>query len=47
MKKKRSILLWVGYRKEGDKNDAYEEMRRRMKNGDFDVHFEELGIKKP
>jgi hypothetical protein len=40
-------VLMVGYRKAGDKNDAYEEIARRIRRGEFDAQFDELGIKKP
>lgn len=45
--KGRSILLWLGYRKAGDKNDAYAEMARRVGRGDFDEQFKDLGIPRP
>jgi len=44
---KRAIVLCLGYRKAGDKNDAYEEVRRLIRRGSFDPQFAELGITKP
>lgn len=40
-------LLWVGYRRAGDRRDAYEEFARRLANGEFDDQFRELGKKRP
>jgi hypothetical protein len=40
-------VLYVGFRKEGDKRDAYEEFRRYLRAGVFDPQFAELGLKKP
>ncbi len=42
-----AIVLMIGYRKEGDKNDAYEVLRRLLHRGAFDAHFAELGVRKP
>jgi hypothetical protein len=41
------VILSVGYRKAGDKNDAYAELRRHIAAGVFDPQFEELAVKKP
>jgi len=41
------IVLFIGYRKEGDKNDVYAELSRRLHGDEFDTLFGELGIKKP
>ena len=43
----RSIVLAVGFRKEGDKRDAYTELERWISRGDFDPQFAELGISRP
>lgn len=43
----RAIILMIGYRKEGDKRDAYEVIRRLLRKGAFDAHFAELGVSKP
>lgn len=43
----RVIVLFIGYRKAGDKHDAYTEFDRHLKGGEFDDHFIELGIEKP
>jgi mRNA-degrading endonuclease RelE of RelBE toxin-antitoxin system len=43
----RAIVLAVGYRKEGDKRDAYVEFERRVRRGEFDPQFAELGIERP
>ena len=45
--KQRAIVLAVGYRKEGDKHDAYDDFKRRIRRGEFDAQFAELGIPKP
>lgn len=45
--KRRAIVLMFGFRKEGDKNDAYEVVRRLVRKGAFDAHFAALGVKKP
>ncbi|MFO0682261.1 MAG: hypothetical protein U0234_09435 [Sandaracinus sp.] len=42
-----AILLFIGNRKEGDKNDAYAVLDRRVRNGDFDAQFAELGLARP
>lgn len=46
-RRRRVVVLLIGYRKDGDKNDAYEVLRRRIKAGEFDAIFEELGVEKP
>jgi|HubBroStandDraft_2_1064218.scaffolds.fasta_scaffold469942_2 mRNA-degrading endonuclease RelE of RelBE toxin-antitoxin system len=43
----RLIVLFIGYRKDGDKHDAYAELSRRLKSTEFDDVFKELGVKKP
>lgn len=43
----RAVLLFVGNRKDGDKDDAYEVLGRRIRRGDFDAQFEELGLARP
>jgi mRNA-degrading endonuclease RelE of RelBE toxin-antitoxin system len=45
--KRRAIVLAVGNRKEGDKRDAYKDFERRIRRGEFDAQFAELGIQKP
>jgi hypothetical protein len=40
-------LLYIGFRKEGDKGDAYTEIRREIGRGTFDAQFSELGVDKP
>ena len=45
--KKLSIVLMIGFRKEGDPHDAYLELAKRIRKGDFDPQFVEAGIKKP
>jgi mRNA-degrading endonuclease RelE of RelBE toxin-antitoxin system len=42
-----STVLFIGYRKEGDKNDAYAELSRRLQTDEFDPQFAELSVKKP
>lgn len=41
------ILLDVGNRKDGDKNDAYRVLERRIRGGDFDEQFRECGHQRP
>jgi hypothetical protein len=42
-----AVVLFIGYRKEGDKHDAYVEFERHLKRGAFDQQFAELGLPKP
>jgi hypothetical protein len=42
-----SIVLMIGFRKEGDQHDAYAELKKRIRRGEFDAQFLEAGIKKP
>lgn len=44
---RRCTLLLVGYRKAGDQRDAYEEMRRKIRRGEYDAIFAEMGLSKP
>lgn len=46
-KLKRVAVLYIGYRKDGDKGDAYTEIRREIRRGTFDAQFTELGVDKP
>jgi mRNA-degrading endonuclease RelE of RelBE toxin-antitoxin system len=39
--KQEIIILFIGYRKSGDKKDAYEQFVRYLKAGIFDHHFDE------
>ena len=41
------VLLDVLFRKKGDKSDAYEEIQRRIRHGDFDPQFTECGHRRP
>jgi hypothetical protein len=41
------LLLGTSLRKEGDKNDPYEEIRWYLRRSDFDPYFAELGLTKP
>jgi len=43
----RAIVLLFGYRKNGDKNDAYRVFERLLHRGVFDAYFTELGVGKP
>jgi hypothetical protein len=45
--KQAAIVLFLGYRKEGDKRDAYSEFERHLRRGAFDPQFVELGMKRP
>jgi hypothetical protein len=45
--KQLAIVLMLGFRKEGDRNDAYVEIVRRIRRGEFDEQFREAGIAKP
>ena len=45
--KKLAIVLFVGYRKEGDQKDAYRAFARHLRAGSFEKYFEELGQKNP
>jgi mRNA-degrading endonuclease RelE of RelBE toxin-antitoxin system len=42
-----AVVLFIGYRKEGDKHDAYVEFERHLKRGAFDQQVAELGLPKP
>lgn len=42
-----AIVLMLGFRKEGDRNDAYVEIVRHIRRGEFDEQFREAGITKP
>ena len=39
-----AIVLFIGYRKAGDKKDAYEQFKHRLSHGDFDHHFKALDL---
>ncbi len=45
--KQLAIVLMLGFRKEGDRKDAYVELVRRIRRGEFDEQFREAGIAKP
>jgi len=45
--KKAARVLLIGFRKAGDKNDAYKDLGRRLINGEFDHAFAEIGMTKP
>lgn len=45
--KKLVIILEVALRKDGDKNDAYRILERRIRHGDFDDSFAECGHARP
>jgi hypothetical protein len=45
--KQLAIVLMLGFRKDGDRNDAYVEIVRRIRRGEFDEQFCEAGIAKP
>jgi hypothetical protein len=45
--KQLAIVLMLGFRKDGDRNDAYVEIVRRIRRGEFDEQFREAGIAKP
>lgn len=38
------IVLFIGLRREGERDDAYKAFRALLDNGDFEPQFEELGI---
>ena len=42
-----ATVLFIGFRKEGDKNDAYAEFERRLRRGEFNLIFDEMGIRMP
>ncbi len=42
-----AIVLMLGFRKEGDRNDAYVDIVRRIRRGEFDEQFREAGITRP
>lgn len=42
-----SIVLMIGYRKEGDAGDAYAEVVQRLRRGEFNLHFDEAGVGRP
>lgn len=39
-----AAVLYVGWRKEGDRDDAYAEMTRLVTGGEFDLFLEEIGL---
>jgi toxin YhaV len=40
---KRIVILWLGYpRKDGDKNNCYAVFAKRVKQGEYPEHFEDL-----
>lgn len=41
------VVLFIGYRKAGDKGDAYADLSRLLRGEAFDAAFEELGVSKP
>jgi tRNA1(Val) A37 N6-methylase TrmN6 len=41
--KRLAIVLLIGFRKDGDKHDVYEDVRRRARRGEFDSALAELG----
>jgi hypothetical protein len=45
--KQKAIVLMLGFRKEGDRGDAYEEIARRIRRGEFAAQFAEIGIEPP
>lgn len=45
--KQLAIVLMLGFRNEGDRNDAYVDIVRRIRRGMFDEEFREIGIAKP
>ena len=45
--KQLAIVLMLGFRKEGDRSDAYVEIVRRIRRGEFDKQFLEAGVDKP
>lgn len=40
-------ILCVGYRKDGDKRDAYAELSRVLNSGQLDADFALIGVKRP
>jgi len=42
-----AIVLFVGYRKDGDANDAYRALARHLRAGSFEGYFKELGQTNP
>jgi hypothetical protein len=46
-KHKKSIILWIGYRKAGDKRDAYTVLTKMLRAGQFDSQFEEVEMQRP
>ena len=42
-----AIVLMLGFRKEGDRNDAYVQIVRHIRRGEFDEQFREAGIARP
>ena len=41
------VLLGVFYRKDGDKHDAYADIIRLIRGGEFDAQFDEAGFTRP
>jgi hypothetical protein len=46
-KANKAAVLYIGWRKEGDKHDAYTEFARLLRNGEFDIVFKEIGVQLP
>lgn len=42
-----SIVLYIGFRRAGDKRDAYADFERRLRGQEFDEQFREIGVKLP
>jgi len=47
LKHRKSIVLWIGFRKEGDRKDAYTQFTKMLQKGTFDEQFRELEIPIP
>ena len=44
---RRAIVLVIGRRKEGDRNDVYADLERLLRGGFLDAYFAELGQQNP
>jgi hypothetical protein len=42
-----ALVLMLGFRKDGDRRDAYVEIVQRIRRGEFDEQFREAGVAKP
>ena len=44
---RKAIVLFIGYRRQGDADDAYDEIAQLLRGPEFDLLFSELNLTKP